>query len=255
MLLLTSAGRRFTPGKNAKCRAWLRADRGFDPGQADNAIAPNWRSQVAGGADCAQTNPLKAPIWHASGGLNNRPYLSFNGTQAYTWASDISGSETIFMVFRITTLPGGATPIYTLYSPKKSPDNTFCEYVVINAGGYKTTSFRFDYQAAGASVGYDAALGTTNGHAVITTYNGGLNTSLGSYADTLDGSAQTMAASSTFGRTPTDLGSIGARLTSTQVISNGSICEMYEIARYSPQLTASEYLPLVSYARSHYRTP
>lgn len=234
--------------------AWLRSDLGLPGGQTDNATIASWASQVAGGADCAQTNPLKQPVWHSSGGLNNQPYLAFNGSKAFTWALDQGGARTVFCVFRVTTAPASST-IYTIYSSKRSSDSTFSEYVDINFAGYKTTSFRFDYQAASSSVGYDTTLGTTNGHCAITTYDGVSNTATGSYSDTLDGTSQTLSGSSTFGRTSTDLGSVGGRLNSAQAVSNGAIIELSELVVWSRVVNSTEKTNLTSYSRTRYLTP
>lgn len=212
----------------------------------------SWASQVSGSANCSQTTDAKRPIWHASGGINNRPYLAFSGTKAFAWALDHGGARTVFCVFRVTTALGANT-VYTLYSPKRSSDSTFSEYALITFAGYKSTSFRFDYQGASSSVGYDATLGTTNGHYAITTYDGGTNTSASSYGETLDGSTQTVLTSSSFGRTSTDLGSVGGRLSSAQTVSNGAIVELYDLDDWDVVLTAAEKNHLKAYANNRYK--
>lgn len=234
--------------------AWLRTDLGLPGGQADNATMATWASQVAGGADCAQTTDAKRPVWHSSGGLNGLPYLTFNGSKAFTWALDHGGTRTIFCVFRITTAPGSSS-FYTLYSPKRTSDSTFTEYLDMNLSGYKNTSFRADYQGAGVGAGYDVTLGTTNGHCSIFTYNGGTNTSTGSYTDTLDGTSQTMAVSSVVARTSTDLGSVGGRLNSAETVSNGALMDLYELADWTRVLNSTEISQLASYSRTRYGTP
>jgi hypothetical protein len=249
--IVVPRARDFAPPRLTGCVAWLRSDLGLDPGQSNNTTAPNWRSLVAGTADCAQTTDAKRPVWHSSGGLNNRPYLSFNGNAAYTWAMNLGGAKTSLCIFRLAaTISLGN--LFSIYSMKRTSDNTFSEYSICNISGYKISSFRYDYQAASTTVGYDWSPGTTNGHYMITTYNGGTNTSTSSYTDTLDGTVQTLSASGAFGRLSTDLGSIGARLSSAQVVSFGCNCDLYEVAVYNRVISSAEITHLIHYAQNRY---
>jgi hypothetical protein len=210
----------------------------------------SWGSQYGSFAGCAQATDARKPTWSTSGGLNSRPRIIFDGARAFTLDFDVTGAKTLFLVYKLASTAG---IIDSLISLKNISGSLFSEFTVnCTTGGYLLTSFRDDYLVGGNSVGFNTTLGTTVGHYEINTYNGGSNASTGSYTDTLDGVSQTMSASGAFARVSTDLGSLGARMTSTQTLAIPFIGDFYELAVYSNVVAAKYQNLLIKYSKQLY---
>jgi hypothetical protein len=87
---------------------------------------------------------------------------------------------------------------------------------------------------------------------LVWTYNGGTNTSTSSYTALLDNTSDTVATSSTFNRTSTDLPSLGGRLTSGNVVSDGLVGDIGELLVTSNVISGTNETNMHTYFNNRY---
>lgn len=209
-------------------------------GTTSSIFQSAWNDQSTGGFNFAQSVYAQQPYLPPPG--SRTPEFEFTGTQALTNNSTVTGGAwTVGIQFHLTSLPGAATGtnLFTF----EMGSNTFGEIDADNLGGYQPYTFMAKVAGAAASSGIANAL-DLNMHNLIVTYNNGTNTTPGSYTAVLDGTAQTVVASGSLGRTGTDLGSIGGRVTSGNVVSAGASVGIRKILVYSSNLTGSNLTSL-----------
>lgn len=134
----------------------------------------------------------------------------------------MSGAKSFALVYELTgSVP--ASTVWSLFSLKTASGSLFTEVLLCNLAGYDSISSYWDFQSAVNSIALNPTL-DTGPHALIMTYAGGGNETLGNFAATLDGVAKALAnpGSTPAGRTATDLASLGGRLTSADVVATGA---------------------------------
>lgn len=236
---LVSAGHDFDPRQISDCRCWLRSDKGILLNS--NKVA-TWSNQVSGvSADASNSNDGQRPTYAA--GANGLPKISFSGTQwFFPWALALSGPKTIAIVFKLTSAPGTGFSVYDFSAGGNDSE------LLVDLSGYQPVSFIDDYVSGAATmVGHNDALGTSLVRGLFHTYNGGTNTSTGSYTATLDGASRTMAGSAAYGFVLTP-GALGARGDGTFPL----VGDMYEVIAYGRALTAQEQADLWGYLKRRY---
>lgn len=229
---------------------WIRSDLGSPSNSGAN-------DQSGRGNNITQPTVGLQPTYNASGGKNNRPYWAFRGASVFenTWnvASGLASPHvplTIACVFRFNVVPAAAgfAAIYSLKGTATGGSTSFNDLLPNALGGiYLPWSFNGNGQGGSspASVGFNVALNTTI-HALVTAHADFLNDATPShYTASLDGTVETVAASGNTGRTATDLGSIGARLSSTDTLGLGPAnMDFYELIVWKRQFQANEMADL-----------
>lgn len=236
------------PRSISGCKAWLRSDLGI----TISTGVSTWANQASPGTGDATQSTGGAQPAYTTNSLNGRPGLTFVGptTSGLQWGLDLQGAQTVLAVAKMSSTPSSAS--YLVTSIKGSTGPVRGELYTVSAGGYQNFTFKGDLSTLAASVGSNPTL-DTSAHIYLYTYDGGTNTSTSSYTATYDGAAQTLVASGNVGgRASTDLGSIGAFITSGNAISNGFSGAIYEVIVYNRVLTADEKLMLYKYAKALY---
>lgn len=123
-----------------------------------------------------------------------------------------TGAKSIVWVMRFNSLPSAGQFMTPWFLGNGSNRET--EIFISNAfGGYTSIAFQADNAGASAGVGYAWTLDTAK-HIFILTYNGGTNTSTGSYTFSIDGTRQTLASTGTF-NAPAFTAHLGKRANAT----------------------------------------
>lgn len=239
---LTAGGVAATgPAIIAGLQAWFRGD----------AATAATLTDLSGNGNAATQGTAGKQASISAGGLGSQPRIVFAGAQGYTTPLDLAGAHTVFAVFKVN---GTDTSGYTVWRVSHvSGGNAVSDgECVINVAGYQSVSYRGDYLASGGSVGCNPTLGTTSGHCLVQTYNGGTNTAAGSYTADLDGVAQTITTSGAFAGSASDRSSLGARVSSADAVSLGAKLDLYEWAAWGRVLTTTERAALYTYAHGRY---
>jgi len=239
----------WTPTTPSGLKQWLKADTGtFQASSCTTAASADtdpvgcWQDQSGQGNNVTQSTSGKRPLLKLAI-QNGKQVLQFDGSDdAFNDTLAVSGQMSFFIVYKVASLSSGnSAELFTL------KNTTFSELLIINSvAGYTTVSFINDLAGSQTGVGYNPVF-DSNWHILIATYNGGTNTSTGSYTITFDGVSRTVVSSSTFARTGTDVGGIGSRINNSGTSSftlNGYIAEM---GVYSTALSAGDVTNLTSY--------
>lgn len=201
--LMFKAANAFVPTNVAGCKLWLRGDLGVT--QSGGTVSL-WADQSGNANDYSQGTAANQPTFTASA-INALPGLSFDGTNdVLTSSFQISGAKTIFMVRKLSSVPG-AGAFFTPWNLNSGSLES--EEIYVNSAGYQPTSFAHDRSGLITVLGTADALDTA-AHVEQQTYDGGTNTSASSYTERLDATTQTVVTSSLFG-VPGLGASLGAR--------------------------------------------
>lgn len=217
---------------------------------ASSGKVSRWADQSGNGADWVQATGAQQPTFNSSS-INGKPGLTWNGSCGMsTTATFPAGAWTVAIAFKMASTPGSGS-FYELCSLKTTTP-TFSEIILSNiSGAYQPYTWIANNTTSPSSAGAANAL-DTSAHVLILTYNGGTNTSTGSYTDSLDGSTQSVVVSNAVARTTTDLCSLGARLTSANAVSAGFIGEIGEVNIYNTNLIGIPLSQLIAYMTSAY---
>ncbi len=222
------------------CQLWLRSDLGITT-VTGNVSA--WANQGTRGAtmDAAQSTGANRPIYTASGGQNNLPYLTFDGSRLMTIGALDSGISplTIMMVLKCRSLPGTGFSVYSIGGPGTSE-------ALLDFNTYKNVSYADGWPGGvTAMVGYDFSLGTSAVHYMLHTYDGVDTSTPGSYAGTQDSVTKSMVASGAYAISST--GALGARIGGTFA----SDIDLYELIILGA-LTGPQQALLNAYVKARY---
>lgn len=205
-----------------------------------------WDDQTANGHDATQATEAAQPVYSASGGVNNLPYLTGTAAKALEVAVDFpEGAKTIWWVIDFTTDP---TPD-TFYSPitTKSATPLFCENLVGDYTGYDPYLARFDFVAADANArGIDDVV-TTGVHWLVIRNGSGSITSFH-----LDSTNKSHAETGPVGRSATDKASILGRVDTSGTVTFGTVGRIYEIGVVDGEISAGDLASLQSYLAARY---
>jgi hypothetical protein len=204
----------------------------FEPNDVTNVAGKTdiWSTKVGLG-NATANSAGKRPTWSAeSAGVG--AFLTFDGAQTGVGntALDqdtilIPGACTMLFRFKLAAVPtsGG---VNSLSDMTQSATKTFFRVLMITLGGYQQITFSAKIGAiASNGVGFSPTL-DANWHSLIITYNNGTNTAPGSYQAWYDGAPKALAASSGLVEAVTNIGNIGALMTSAHAVSqvmNGNI--------------------------------
>lgn len=240
----------FNPSKirGGEMLGWLRADLGIT--QSGGTVS-NWANQKGIQGDAAQSTAAKQPIY-VPARQNGKPCLNFDGNRAMTWPIVPPGLSTgLQSVFIVAALGTAVSNLYAILSMKAPTGVDFSDYSFeLGQAGYTNVLLVPHAGSSGVSFGYNATLGQTP-HCVIATYNGAAAAT--GIDSTFDGAQQITVQGGGWGRIGSDLGSIGARLSSTQVLAIPFIGDIYEIAAWQTILNKVEMARLWSYAQNRYK--
>lgn len=237
----------FVPADIADCRCWLRSDLGV--GLVGSKVA-DWRCQVSG-TSFSRSVDAERPTYAA--GANGVPKIVFAGSHALKNSSlFMSGPSTVLQIIRLTSTPGASSSVVSYVYQSAASSTTRSVFIFMNVGGYQNVTFKNDLNASGISVGFNPTLDTTL-HAFLTSYNGGLNTSTGSYAENTDGAEQSVVASASIGSASAFFTSLGGTITDPgDVVADGISADLYEWALWSRPLSLTEKLSIWGYVKNRY---
>lgn len=238
----------FDPSKLPGLALWLRGDKGVT---LNGSTVSSWADQSGNGRNAVQATGGQQPSTTTLGGM---PAISFNGSQALSMPLTFpNGAKTFYIVYQMSALPGLGT-FYGLLS--LATGTAITDFILSNiAVGYDNVTFFDDVAAAGTpGSGFNPTLDFFP-HALGVTYNGGLNTTPGNYTASYDSAVKAVSQSSTVNRTATDLSAVGARLSSTNVISAGYVGSIAEVIVTSNVVSAANDTAVQAYLRARYGTP
>lgn len=201
------------------------------------------------------------PTYNASGGKNNLPYWAFRKTSAFQNPVNPASLNiinalwpyTITAVLRWNSVPAAAT-FYTAWAIKStfSAASLFNDLYAVTNAGYQPYSFKAQMGGGAAAVGTANAITTANPLIITVTYDGSGNTATPSaYGFYLNNVAQTVVVSGSLGRTTTDLGSIGGRLTSANALTFGADMDFYSLTIHRRVMPVNE----LNYLYTNYYAP
>lgn len=181
------------------------------------------------------------------------PKIVFAGSHALKNSSlFMSGPSTVLQIIRLTSTPGASTGVVSYVYQSAASSTTRSVFIFMNVGGYQNVTFKNDLNASGSAVGFNPTLDTTL-HAFLTSYNGGLNTSTGSYAANEDGVEQSVVASASIGSASAFFTSLGGTITDPgDVVADGISADLYEWALWSRPLSLTEKLSIWGYVKNRY---
>ena len=207
----------------------------------------SWTDSSGNGNTATQASGGAQPTVNASS-IGGNKGATFAGAQGLHSALTLAGAKTIAVVFQKTGTVGSGN-FYSLADV--GTGSLLTDIDLMNIGGYQPYSFAGDYTSTTLS-GVANAL-DTSAHILILTYNGGSSSSTGSYTFTLDGSLQTVVASSAGARASTDLTALGARIDSTGTgLTLGFVGDIDEELIYSGVLSSPDMTTLQSYLTGKY---
>jgi hypothetical protein len=241
-------GGTFNPTRIPNLRLWMSAV-GL-PGLVDNAPVTTWADLSPSNSPATQATSAKKPTFK-TGVQGGQPGVLFDATDDHLLQPlAVGGAKTIILAYKLAGVPGAST-VYSALSLKLAA-GTWCELDFFNFAGYEEICFKHDMgSVAAAAVGIDQAL-DTNAHILTHTYNGGTNTSVGSYAARLDGVAKSIVTTGNMGRADTDKGAIGARVTSADVGSLMFNGYLFSVLVYTRVLAAFEIQNVERYVGAKY---
>jgi hypothetical protein len=234
----------FTPAALPSVRMWLRSDLGV----TGSSKASGWADQTGNGNNASQGTSSAQPT--ITTGVRGLQALEFSTNVAMALPSfAVAGAKSIAIIFQCTSDPSTST-FQSLLTLLTATGGLFSELILANITGYKPYTFAADFTTITA-LGSAAAL-DTNTHGILVTYNGGTNTSAASYSALLDNATQGVAASSTDARTSTDSASVGGRIGTGNVCSNGLIGLLYEVIVTGDGFTPADEANLHMYFNARY---
>lgn len=231
------------------CRLWLRSDK--DVSIASSGRVQAWTDQITL-TKFERGTDAQRPTYGA--GINGRPKLTFAGGQVLTnTAFFLTGPMSVFLMIQLTATPGPGTSVipYMLQGAASSALRSLL--LLINVGGYQPITFKNDLSSSAASVG--VSTWTTSARCYVITYNGGTNTSTGSYTINDLGYPLVISTGGVVGNASAFYTSIGAAVDDPAgTISAGTemSADLYEMALWNRPLTSRERDDLYGYANRMY---
>lgn len=210
-----------------------------------------WADQSGSGNNFVQATGAIQPLINNSS-INGQKGVTFSGSTGLSCTGTFAtGAKTVVIVFKLTSNPTSGN-FYSFLSLKEAGP-LYVEALASNISvSYQPYTFGNDFLAITPASGIANAL-DTSAHALLFTYNGGTNTSTASYTAQLNGSAQSVVASSAINRgAGTDLCSLGCRLTSGNAASAGVVGDICWVGVWPRVLGVAEQSQLNSYLVSRY---
>lgn len=219
---------------NSNPSLWLEGDVNVTTA---SGFVTTWLDQSTNAISCTATGALRPTT---STTINGKQCISFNGSTALTMPSAaFTGVKTIVLVGK---LGNTATAEQVAVCLKDSGGTTGSEFIFLNFTTYRQVTFAPDQTASNQNtVGYDP-INDLNTHCWIATYiaAGTGITDITQFFFTQDGIMQPAVTGPVLNRPVTNLGSIGGRLTSGLVLSQGTVIDIAFIAVWNRRLTFSE---------------
>lgn len=243
----------FDPRNISGCVSWLKSDSGVV--LSGGTAVTNWVDIVSPGTnDASQSSAGLQPVYTSSGGLNNKPYLTFDGTKGMQWSvTTPSSGRTVIVVAK----PSVAVPTNDGWRIVVLKHGTLADILtMINAAGWDHINVSSDITIGGANqtfFGSNTPAFDTLPHVWVYTYNGGGNL-VGNYAIDYDNSVLTLGAASPYNAATVGFGSIGAEITGANAVvaTTGFKGDYYEIIVYNRVLTTNELTSLYRYLKHRY---
>jgi hypothetical protein len=209
-----------------------------------------WADQSGNGNNATQATGALQPTF---GNLGGQSSLLFSGSQYLnlpTIAAGAGGALSLALICKLTSAPGASTS-YTGLSVRST--GTTCTPIdFLNQAGYQNFSVLANsVSSASAAVGFNPTL-DTSAHAWVVAFAGGTITTPGNYAISMDGTVETVVASSNLGIANTATGAIGGFVASGPVLTNGCPFTVAEVIMYTVQLSAAQMARLNAYALARY---
>lgn len=220
------------------CDVWLRSDLGISQ---SGGFLTGWANQgtVGSAGNAAQATGAARPAYSASGGINSRASIVYNGSSQFlnwSYAPASSGAKTVYVIVKLGALPHTGYSVATIATAGLAYSE-----VILDLSTYQTFSFVADNGSPMS--GLNPTL-NTSGHIYMAAYAGSSPSSTASYAMSYDGTISTTNTSGAYGGTGAS--AIGAR-SSGSFFSNADIPE---IAVYNRQLNITELGQLHAYAHA-----
>lgn len=220
---------------NSNPSLWLEGD--VNVTTVAGPLVTTWLDQSTNAISCTASGALR-PTTSAS--INGKQCISFNGSTALTMpAAAFIGVKTIVLVGK---LGNTSTAEQVAVCLKDVGGTTGSEFIFLNFVNFRQVTFAPDQTASNQNtVGYDPT-NDLNAHSWIATYLAGGTgiTDVTQFFFTQDGVMQPALSDSVLNRPVTNLGSIGGRLTSGLVLSQGTVIDIAFIAVWNRRLTFSE---------------
>ena len=213
-----------------------------------------WADQTTNAHNFAQATALLQPV--QSHTINGQSCMSFSGSTAMSNSAFYPGAgvaKGIMLVYKLTTLPTSGSAFYVSMAIK-NPANAFSTIYFFNSyATFSNISYCFDLTSSSTVFsGINPTL-DTNTHTLIIQYNGGTNSSSSSYNSYYDGVLTTQASGTgSTSYTSSCLCSVGATLSSGDVVTQGGKIDIAEIHAYTGTITAGQLSALQSYWTSRY---
>jgi hypothetical protein len=233
------------PTDTGQVALWLRGDFGVGPTWWNDASGKDLRAYQDFGA------PYEPVLDDTT--INNQPGARFDGTAYYKINTlpigDSGGSAyayTSVFVYQLDSTLGASSYTAVLYAlDDEGYSNVFL--LCGSSTGYEPFAMKSRYAATDVAVGFGtAAMYDTNGHAVITTYDGVDSTDPVSYGAINNGVAQTVVGDGAFVNIPS--GSIGGDATA----GIGMVGAIAEIIIFQGELSAGNLTSLQAYLLAKY---
>jgi hypothetical protein len=222
----------FTPDDIAGLQLWLEADA---LGLNNNDPVGTWTDSSGLGNSPTQTTAGNKPLFKTNI-FGSLPSVLFDGTD--DWMNlplTLGDSKTIFVVYKLTTVPSSS--FHILFGIKSSVPE-FSDLAFVNFVNYSNITIRHDCAADGNAVGYSPTP-DTSAHILCHTYNNGTNTDPASYTIAQEG-AQTVGTSSSWSRTTSNKGALGALVTSGDAPSSPFAGHVGELIVYDTVLSTTD---------------
>lgn len=234
-----------TPSSFSGLVLWLRGDLGIT--LDGSSKVQNWADQSGNGNDASQSTAADRPA--NSGVFGSGLCVSFTGNPIRLSLPNFmtSGAKTIVVVRAITSLPGSNIKYSILDLFDGSSLSSRVLYCGTNANSNPNLALAADFTSGGIDlVGANYTLDTAP-HVDFVDYNGGTNTSTGSYDEYLDGTSQVIAGPAT--------GAFAGAVSAAIGGSSSSIAAKVDVAEiivYNRQLTSTERNALSGYLQTQW---
>jgi hypothetical protein len=129
---------------------------------------------------------------------------------------------------------------FSLHTTKNAGSTLMSELININFAGYDVISVLDDFLTTALVMVGHTTDPAANASILLHTYNGGTNTSVGSYAMSLNGTAKTVTTSNTDSRGGSDFASLMGRVNAANAVAFGCKCDWYESLFFNRALNSTE---------------
>lgn len=241
-----SRGQAFSPSQLSGLEFWMRSDLGITLAGSN---VSDWADQSSNGRNWTQGTAAARPQYFASGGINNRPYLLFDGIDDFFERTGLtlSGGMTLLLVFKLRSFTGGtAMGGFTVGDLTTATDFEF-----VNFAGYTKYNFACNYTGGTLSGPADPAFNTTDTQSWLITYNGAGSATPANYSLNVSGVSTAVIASGA-GVSPVALRNVISLGRRPDTLVNFMHAEFYEALLFSNEKTGSNWNSLRSYLNSLY---